>query len=107
MQFLVLFRTSDITDTNSTRVQRALLLTARKLLDYRDRGKIRSDGLMNDRRSFQTYAVFDVESPQELDDLLRELPGLPFLDTKIHVTFPLEEAVDFLKSRFVIDGEVS
>jgi hypothetical protein len=99
MQFLCIFKTREITDTTSRRAQRALLLSAKKLLEYREEGKVIGASLMSHRTPLYTYAVFQVSGPEELDKLLWGIPGLPFLHTEIHVTFPVETVIDFLEKR--------
>lgn len=75
MQFLVIFRTRTITDTTFRRAQKGLLLTAQKLLEYREQGKIVSSSLMNHRTPLYTYALPDVDSADELHDLIWALPA--------------------------------
>jgi hypothetical protein len=106
IQFLCIFKTREITDTTSRRAQRALLRSARKLLEYRDQGKVIGASLMSHRTPLYTYAVFDVAGPEELDKLLWDIPGLPFLHTEIHVTFPVETVVDFLEKRIAANLDI-
>lgn len=63
------------------------------ILQPDEEGKILAGGKFAGRRG--ECAIFEVESPDELDDLVRHLPLFPFLEWEV---IPLRSAEDALAS---------
>ena len=63
------------------------------MIRYAEQGKVVACGKLAGRRG--ECGIFDVDSPGELDDLVRNLPLFPFIDWEV---IPLRAAEDALAS---------
>jgi len=88
MQLLVIFRTRERTDTADPEVQRALIEGINKLMDYQKEGKILDASLKSEHTPRYTYAIFNVESLDELDSLLWDIPAVPYLHIRKFTLLP-------------------
>ncbi|MFB0566690.1 MAG: muconolactone Delta-isomerase family protein [Candidatus Aminicenantaceae bacterium] len=65
------------------------------LMDYKQQGKILAGGIMAGRKG--SYAIFDVESIEELQGLLAKLPMFPFGENELIPLISYEKALETTK----------
>ena len=65
------------------------------LTSYRQQGKVLAGGIMAGRKG--GYAIFDVESSEELHRLVSQLPMNPFIETEITPLISYEHASESAK----------
>ena len=65
------------------------------LMSYKQRGKILAGGVMAGRRG--SYAIWDVESIDELQGPMARLPMLPFGDNELIPLVSYEQALESTK----------
>lgn len=65
------------------------------LVSYKQQGKILAGGIMAGRRG--SYAIFDVESIEELQKLLTQMPMNPFTENEIIPLISYEQAKESAK----------
>jgi muconolactone delta-isomerase len=65
------------------------------LMSYKQQGKILAGGIMVGRRG--SYAIFDVDSSEELQRLVSQMPMLPFIENEIVPLVSYEDAQESAK----------